>query len=156
MKRKDPPQKTQFFPSYFDLLELLLAILILVGAVFYVYRNTENENSPAEEKTAPTAREANAALIEHSIEPTAAEWPLVLALGRFPSRVEQAALAYDPSLFADYSYDLAKAINDFYETEPVLKAEPALRAWRLKLLRNAELMLGRCLDLMGIPALEEM
>lgn len=109
-----------------------------------------------EEKAVPIIREANAAPLEHPTEPTPAEWPLVLALGRFPTHVEQAALSYDPSLLADYSYDLAKAINDFYEAEPVLKAEPALRAWRLKLLHNAKLVLGQCLDLMGMPALEEM
>jgi arginyl-tRNA synthetase len=94
--------------------------------------------------------------LEHPAEPTAAEWPLLLALGRFPARVEQAALTYDPSLLADYGYDLAKAMNDFYEAEPVLQAEPALRTWRLELLTSAQLVLGRCLTLMGIPPLEEM
>lgn len=87
---------------------------------------------------------------------TALEWQLVKIMARLPIAIEKAMAVYEPSIITDYSYDLAKTINDFYETEPVLKAEANVRAWRLELLRSAELVLKKSLELLGIEALEEM
>lgn len=84
------------------------------------------------------------------------EWQIILSLANYPEEVVRATEAYDPSFIADYAYALTKKINDFYETEPVLKAEPKLRAWRLQLLKNSQQVLGNALDLLGIEPLEEM
>jgi len=83
-------------------------------------------------------------------------WQLIKLLSRFPSEVARAAGVYDPSIVADFSYELAQTINDFYESEPVLKADPAVRDWRLALLQAAQLVLKKSLELMGIEVLEEM
>ena len=84
------------------------------------------------------------------------EWQLAFSLARFPALIQHAAALYDPSLIADFTYNLAKTANDFYESAPVLKAEPATRDWRLSLLEATRLVLKSCLTIMGIEALEEM
>ncbi|KKU47450.1 arginine--tRNA ligase [Candidatus Uhrbacteria bacterium RIFCSPHIGHO2_02_FULL_47_29] len=84
------------------------------------------------------------------------EWQIIKLAAKLPAVIEEAAAAYDPSIIADFGYNLAKTINDFYEAEPVLKAEPNVRAWRLELLQAAQLVLKRSLELMGIEGLEEM
>lgn len=84
------------------------------------------------------------------------EWPIVKLMAELPSMVEKATMAYDPSIIADFSYNLAKVINDFYEKESVLKAESAVRTWRLELLKTAQLVLKKSLELLGIETLEEM
>lgn len=105
----------------------------------------------AEEKILSPAEKA---MVPESL--TALEWQLISLMARLPITVEKAATAYDPSIIADFGYNLTKTINDFYETEPVLKADPAVRAWRLELLKAAQLVLKKSSELLGIEVLEEM
>ena len=92
--------------------------------------------------------------VPQAIDPSA--WSIITMLGQYPDEVGRAAVAYDPSIMADYTYRLTRTINDFYETAPVLTAEPTIRAWRLQLLRTAATILKNSLTLMGIKTLEEM
>lgn len=55
-----------------------------------------------------------------------------------------------------YLYDLATAFTSFYETCPVLKAEPEVRASRLGLCSLTARTLARGLDLLGIEAPDRM
>lgn len=87
---------------------------------------------------------------------TDAEWRLILALAQFPDVITKSAKAYDPSLVADFAYNLAKLTNDFYESSPVLKAEPDIRDWRLSLLSATHTILKSSLTMLGIETLEEM
>lgn len=93
---------------------------------------------------------------ENPVAASPLEWQIIKLIAKLPAVIEEAAAVYDPSIIADFSYTLAKAINDFYETEPVLKADPAQRGWRLELLKAAQLVLKKSLELMGIEVLEEM
>ncbi|MBC7239088.1 MAG: arginine--tRNA ligase, partial [Chloroflexi bacterium] len=61
-----------------------------------------------------------------------------------------------PSLLADYVYGLAQAFTNFYETTPVLAAEPGEREFRLALVDAFRRVMAGALDVLGIPAPEVM
>ncbi|MFA5954007.1 MAG: arginine--tRNA ligase [Patescibacteria group bacterium] len=87
---------------------------------------------------------------------TEKEWIVVRDLARYGEIIESAAKNNDPSDVADYAYTLARSITAFYEADPVLTAEPQVRAWRLNLLSASVATLTHALSLLGITALEEM
>lgn len=89
-------------------------------------------------------------------EITDTEWSLLSHIARFPDEVKKAAEVYDPSLIAEYTYELARKISEFYEKEPVLKADPDVRAWRLNMLKWCHTTLQNSLTLLGIDTLERM
>ncbi|OGY47443.1 MAG: arginine--tRNA ligase [Candidatus Buchananbacteria bacterium RIFCSPHIGHO2_01_FULL_46_12] len=84
------------------------------------------------------------------------ELELIRFLARFPKTVAQSARAYDPSLLADYLYNLARAFSLFYETLPVLKAEEEIKKARLLLIASVRTVLATGLALLGIEAPEKM
>jgi arginyl-tRNA synthetase len=61
-----------------------------------------------------------------------------------------------PHVLCGYLYDLAGAFMGFYESCPVLKAEPATRASRLSLCDLTARVIHTGLGLLGIATLEEM
>jgi arginyl-tRNA synthetase len=84
------------------------------------------------------------------------EWQLILLINRFPEVIQEAALHYNPSILAQYLYDLAKRFSDFYETNPVLKAESKIRKRRLVLITALKNVLGEGLRLLTIEPIERM
>jgi arginyl-tRNA synthetase len=95
-------------------------------------------------------------LVAAPTEITDNEWILLSLIARFPDEVKKAVDAYDPAIIAEYSYELSQRLSEFYEKEPVLKAEPDVRAWRLNLLKYCHTTLVNSLSLMGIETLERM
>ncbi|HZS36817.1 MAG TPA: arginine--tRNA ligase [Polyangia bacterium] len=83
------------------------------------------------------------------------ERELVKRLLWFPDGVEQVTRAR-PHLLAEYLFELATAFSTFYAEHPVLKAEPAERASRLKLCELTAETLSRGLAILGIDVLERM
>lgn len=81
---------------------------------------------------------------------------LVRRLLDYPAAVEAVARAAKPHLLTEYLYGLAGAVATFYEKAPVLKAEPAVRASRLRLLDVVARTLKHGLDLLGIEVLDRM
>ena len=69
------------------------------------------------------------------------------------ARVEQTC---DPSVLANFVFDLAKRFSRFYQECPVLKAEPGLRLARLKLVTCAESIMTTALDVLGIQTVDTM
>ena len=88
--------------------------------------------------------------------PTPVERALIMRLLGFPEAVEQVARSARPHVLADYLYELAGAFSTFYADHPVLKAEPAVRASRLRLCALVADTLQRGLALLGIEVLERM
>lgn len=87
----------------------------------------------------------------------ASEHGLLFQVARLPRVVEEAAARDAPHLVAGYAQELASALSAFYRDCPVLNAEPAtLREARLRAVHAAKTTLHNTLDLLGIPALEEM
>ena len=84
------------------------------------------------------------------------ELALIKMLARFPLISAQAAENYQPSLLANFLYDLAKAFSSFYEHAPVLKAGVETKKARLLLIYDVKIVLNLGLALLGIPILEKM
>jgi len=89
-----------------------------------------------------------------ALEPS--ERALVLALLKYPLAVEEVAMSSRPHALCDYLYSLAGAFSTFYNDQPVLTAEPAVRAARLTLCDRVATVLRRGLDLLGIEVVERM
>jgi arginyl-tRNA synthetase len=85
------------------------------------------------------------------------EKALVQQLYGFPELVLTAAETYDPSLMANYCYDLAKAFHKFYTDYSILKADSdEARAFRLALSNAIANVLRTGMGLLGIEMPERM
>jgi arginyl-tRNA synthetase len=85
-------------------------------------------------------------------DPQPAEVQLIDLLSRFPGDVQRAAVDYKPLTIATGAYEIAKAFASFYDACPVLSAEPAVRAARLRLVAAVKIVLANALSLLGITA----
>ena len=82
---------------------------------------------------------------------------LIQTLDRFPEAVQQAARNYSPAVVAQFAYDVAKAFNAFYQSNPILNAESdALVAFRVELCGTTASALRRALEMLGIEAPDRM
>ena len=86
-----------------------------------------------------------------------AERALALALLRLPDALDAAAADYAPHLVAASLWDIAKALNVFYDSCPVLTAAtPELKASRLQLADLTGRVVRHALGLLGIRTAEQM
>ncbi len=81
---------------------------------------------------------------------TPSEKRLSLQLLEFPGAVVRAAEAYKPSVLADYLFQTAQLYSSFYQSSPILKSEPEVRAARLRLCVLFGKVLSTGLGLLGI------
>ncbi|GAB3883186.1 hypothetical protein GCM10029964_042100 [Kibdelosporangium lantanae] len=81
-----------------------------------------------------------------------AERALALRLAQFPAAVQSTVETYSPHKLTTYLYDTASSLTAFYESCPVLKAEPDVQASRLLLITLASRVLTKGLELLGIGA----
>ncbi|MGQ9582466.1 MAG: arginine--tRNA ligase [Thermoplasmatota archaeon] len=82
---------------------------------------------------------------------------LLRALARFPEVVLEAGEQRRPHMVAAFAHECASALNQFYKSCPVLRAETEeLRSARLALVDATRWVLRNALTLLGIGAPEEM
>ncbi len=91
-----------------------------------------------------------------SFEWTESERKLLRTMGRLGFVVEAGAKDYRPHYIANYAYELATSFNEFYEKVPVIKTEGETRKVRVSLVKAFRQVLGNCLWILGIEALERM
>ncbi|MBI3512051.1 MAG: arginine--tRNA ligase [Bacteroidetes bacterium] len=85
------------------------------------------------------------------------EKELIRIIFGFPSVVNEAANNLSPALIANYTYDLAKTFNQFYDVCPVLKEENiSLRNFRLVLSVTVARTIKTAMKLLGIKVPEQM
>lgn len=84
------------------------------------------------------------------------EKELIRHLMDFPDAILRAARDYRPHYIANYVYKLATLFNDFYQSLPVIKADPKTRAARLALVKSVQITIKNSLELLGIEAPEKM
>ncbi|MBI2515068.1 arginine--tRNA ligase [Candidatus Wolfebacteria bacterium] len=94
--------------------------------------------------------------IDFMLLDTEPEKAVVRELIYFPDAVSRAAERLETNIITEYLYKLAGALNVFYETTPILKADRPLRENRLNLIRAATIVLKNSLRLLGIKAPERM
>jgi len=83
------------------------------------------------------------------------EEALTKKISEFSEIVVKAHQELNPSLIANYSYQLAQIFNEFYHACPVLEAEEKM-FFRMKLVESFRQVLKNSLSLLGIDVLEEM
>ncbi|MBI2084529.1 MAG: arginine--tRNA ligase [Candidatus Aenigmarchaeota archaeon] len=82
---------------------------------------------------------------------------IVKLLSGFPRIASQAADDMKPNYICNYVYELATALNNFYEKHRVIDVKNInLRNFRLTLIKSAQTVLGNCLELLGIETVERM
>ncbi|MCB9080394.1 MAG: arginine--tRNA ligase [Lewinellaceae bacterium] len=85
------------------------------------------------------------------------EQDLIAQLAQFPDLIQEAARNYDPSIIANYCYNLAKAYHRYYHDFSILKADSsAARAFRLQLSTAIANTLRNGMDMLGIAMPERM
>lgn len=91
---------------------------------------------------------------QYALEPS--EIQLIDLISRLPAELQRAAAEYKPLHLTNLAYEIARSFNDFYTHCPVLKAEPEVRAARLRLVAATRQTIANALTLLGIQAPEVM
>jgi arginyl-tRNA synthetase len=84
------------------------------------------------------------------------EHALVLQMAKYPDVIFDTAQKLEPSMLAQYVFDLAKTFAEFYAQVPVLTREGTELSERLALVRAVGQVLEHGLGLLGIETLDEM
>ncbi len=84
------------------------------------------------------------------------EIDLIKAIYFYPQVIINAAQEMNPSIIANFVYELAKDFNSFYHDYPILKAQPDVRNMRLLLSDQTAKVIKHALNLLGIEAPERM
>ena len=82
------------------------------------------------------------------------ELKLVKKLSQFPETVINAYNDLNPSLIANYSYELAQIFNEFYHSSKVIGSKK--ESYRLAVVKSFRYVLKNSLNLLGIEILDRM
>ncbi len=111
--------------------------------------------------TSPDIKEGKVAIagagIDWSVLGNEEERSIALLIMQYSEKIQQAVKTYNPSVVAQYCYDVAQAVNTFYHAHRVLQAETLeLAQARLALIAKAKQVLQSALSVLGIDAPEKM
>ena len=85
------------------------------------------------------------------------EKELIKQLQLFPETIQQAAAHYSPALIANYTYELVKSFNSFYQNVSILGADfEEEKSFRIKLSRAVSDVIKTAFGLLGIDVPERM
>ena len=85
------------------------------------------------------------------------EKQLLKQLERFPEVLRDAADNYSPALLANYTYDLVKDFNSFYQNISILGAkDETLKVFRVQLSKKVADVIRSAFKLLGIVVPERM
>lgn len=85
------------------------------------------------------------------------EKELLKNLEQYPSVIYEAANQYSPALIANYSYDLVKDFNSFYQQVSILgEADLNIRIFRVQLAQKVGEVIASAMNLLGIYVPERM
>jgi arginyl-tRNA synthetase len=91
------------------------------------------------------------------IELTPIERELIRTIYDFEAIIEEAAKLYNPSIVANYAYELTKLFNRFYHEFNIIREEDAtLKNFRLSLSQSCSHVIQNSMDLLGINVPERM
>lgn len=101
-------------------------------------------------------RKGNMGGIDFNLLKHPKEIELVKLLSKFPEIVEKVASNLKPNLIANYSYDVAKCFNEYYNDVRVLCEDKEAQKARLSLVKAVTVVLKNSLNLLGIDAPDSM
>lgn len=86
------------------------------------------------------------------------EKEIIKQLNEFPLIIEEAGKSYSPALISNYTYELVKSYNHFYQSvPPILKEEDEkVKSLRLAMSKNVAKVVNTAMDLLGINVPERM
>lgn len=85
------------------------------------------------------------------------EKDIIKQLLSYPETIQQAAKQYSPALIANYTYDLVKLFNTFYQNVPILGGDDKeLESFRLSLCSEVAKVIKSSLGLLGMQVPERM
>lgn len=95
--------------------------------------------------------------LDERIEMHPKEKELLKMLKQYPETIQLAATNYSPALIANYTYDLVKEFNSFYQNVPILATDnEAEKAFRVKLSAAVADVIKSAFALLGIEVPERM
>ena len=95
--------------------------------------------------------------IEETIKLNIGERKLIHTISEFPEVLKEAAKNYSPALLANYSYELVKQYNTFYQSSGILKEENNdLKHFRIILSEKTAYIIKEAMLLLGIEVPERM
>ena len=95
--------------------------------------------------------------IDTNIVLSSSELHLIKLLADYPNVVSEAGKNLSPALIANYSYDLVKAYNSFYQSIPILgENDEQLKAFRIVLSEKISLVIESAMKLLGIEVPQKM
>jgi len=94
--------------------------------------------------------------IDPGLLSTDTELDLIRQIALLPDEVQLAAASYDPSRINKYVVELASRFHKFYTACRIRGEDRDLLSARLKLADTTRIVIGNCLDLLGITAPEKM
>ena len=75
----------------------------------------------------------------------------------YPATIQQAAINYSPALIANYTYDLVKEFNSFYQNVSILGEEDLdKKVFRVQLAQKVADTIKSAFSLLGIEVPERM
>ena len=93
--------------------------------------------------------------LDVTLHPTEVE--VLSLLNEFPDRVKLAAEVYNPSIIAQYVYDLAKSYNRFYaEVQVLSQSDPDMLKFKIAFSKVVAQTIGKAMDLLGIKVPDRM
>ena len=76
---------------------------------------------------------------------------------QYPDKIQEAAQAYSPALLANYTYDLVKEFNAFYQNVSILGAtEDSVLSFRVNLADKVGQVIKSSCSLLGINVPDQM
>lgn len=85
------------------------------------------------------------------------EKELLKQLELFPQKVQEAATAYSPALLANYTYDLVKEFNSFYQQVSILgETDAKIKSFRVQLSRKVAQVIKNAFHLLGVQMPQRM
>ncbi|MBI2630390.1 arginine--tRNA ligase [Candidatus Pacearchaeota archaeon] len=82
------------------------------------------------------------------------EFELIKKLSEFPEQVRHSSLQLNPSIIANYSFELAQKFNEFYHSSQVINSENEEE--KLAIVKAFMFVLKSSLSLLGIEVMEQM
>ncbi len=108
-------------------------------------------------KAGEGASEDSGTLDLKSLEIHPKEKELLKILKQYPEMIQLAADNYSPALIANYTYDLVKEFNSFYQNVPILATDnESEKVFRIKLSGAVAEVIKSAFALLGIEVPERM
>jgi arginyl-tRNA synthetase len=88
---------------------------------------------------------------------TPEEKSIVKVILELPAIIQEAAMQLNPGILANYTYEMVKVYNQFYQSVPILKVdENQVQNWRIILSKVTARTIKHCMALLGMQVPERM